>query len=423
MALKRFVIFFAVLILIPLASYFAILFARGERFNLETKTLTGTGLLVADSLPEAASVFVDGELKTATDDTINLLPGEYEVEIKKDGFHPWKKRLKIEKELVTKTDTHLFSSFPSLKSLTFTGAANPVLSPDSQKLAFAVATDSASLSKRGLWVLDLSGRPFGIGREPRQIIQSAPRGRDFSQSTYQWSPDSKQLLVILSDRPGPAKGTIIEENFLLEADRLNDPTELIDITPNLETILAQWNKEANLRKDAQISRLPKKLLEVLDDAVDNLAFSLDEKKILYTATASATIPDRIRPPLPASNTQPESRKIEPGKIYIYDLIEDKNFFIVQASEISRQTAEVRSQKSNEKTQPFPLVWLSTSRHLFLVSENKVTILEYDNTNRIDVYTGPFENDYAFPSPSGDKLLILASLGENQPSNLYEVSLR
>jgi hypothetical protein len=417
MFFKRIIIFLAVVILIPIATYFAIRFARGERINLETKSLMPTGLLVATSVPEGASVFVDGKLKTATDETINLSPGEYEVEIKQDGFHSWKKTLKIEKELVTKADAHLFSTFPSLKSLTFTGATNPVLSPDKDKVVFAVAAASASPGKRGLWVLDISGRPLGLGREPRQIIQSAAGGRDFSDSLYRWSPDSKQVLVTLKDRPGEIKGELIEENFILDAEKLNDPTDLIDISPNLDSILVQWEKEEKVRKDAQISKLPKKLLEVLKDAADEISFSPDEKKLFYIATASAAIPEEIKPPLPASNTQPESREIEPGKIYVYDLIEDKNFFIIETKDLGEKSEE------SGTSQPKNLTWFPTSGHLFLVKENKVIILEYDNTNWVDVYTGPFENGFAFPSPGADQILILTSLGEATPPNLYAVGLK
>jgi len=407
---KRVAFFLAVLFLIPFLTYFAIRFARGERLNPKTKTLVSTGLLVATSIPDGASVYVDNQLKTATDDTINLAPGNYQVEIKKDGFNSWKKDLKLEKELVTKTEAYLFSTFPSLKSLTYTGAANPVISPDRQKVVFAVAT--ASASKQGLWVLELANLPLGIAREPRQILKSAPHGRDFSQSSYRWSPDSKQLLVTLSGRPGKNKGELIEENFLVEADRVNEATQLVDTTSSLDSILIQWQKEEKIRKDEQISKLPKKLLEILGGATSDISFSLDEKKVLYTASASATIPEDLIRPLPASNSQPESRKIEPGKIYVYDLLEDKNFFIMD--------------KSGPLTQPEAppaLSWFPTSRHLLLVGKNKITILEYDNSNWVDVYSGPFEDGFAFPFPSSDRILILGSLGENQPPNLYAVSLR
>ncbi|HUW21559.1 MAG TPA: PEGA domain-containing protein [Candidatus Bathyarchaeia archaeon] len=415
MAFKRVFIFLAVLILIPIVTYIAIRFARGERINPETKTLTPTGLLVASSIPDGAPVYLDGKLKTATDDTVNLTPGDYDVEIKKDGFHPWKKKLSIEKELVIKTDAYLFSTFPSLKSLTYTGAANPVISPDSQKIAFSVAT--ASASKPGLWMLELADRPLGLSREPRQILESAPRGRDFSQSSYRWSPDSKQLMITLKNRPGKTQGTTATENFIIESDRLNETTDLIDVTPNLDTILDQWDKERILRKNEQISKLPKKLLEVIKETTVDIEFAPNEKKILYTATASATIPEKLLASLPASNSQPENRRIEPGKIYIYDLIEDKNFYLIDEKDILNTKLQIPNSASKA------LSWFPTSQHLFFVRENKVTIFEYDNTNWTDVYTGPFVNGFAFPFPSGDRILILASLGENQPPNLYAVSLR
>lgn len=404
MTFKRVVFFLLVLSFLATASFLAIRFARGERINFKTKTITPTGLLVASSTPDGAPVLIDGKLKTATNDTLNLVPGEYEVEIKKDGFHSWKKLLKIEKELVAKTDAYLFSSFPSLTSLTYTGAARPVLSPDFGKVAFAVAT--ASASKPGLWVLELSERPLGLSREPRQIIKSTPRGRDFAQSQYRWSPDSKQLLVTFKYESGKSKEPVTQENFLLESDRLNDPAGLIDVTPSLELIQSQWEKEEEVRKNAQLSKLPNKLLEALENSVENILFAPNEKMILYTATASAAIPKKIRPPLPASNNQPESRQIKPNQAYVYDLIEDKNFLV--QPEASKLTT---------------LTWLATSRHIFQVGGNKVTIAEYDGTNTVDVYTGPFEDGFAFPFPTEDKILILASLGEDQPPNLYAVSLR
>lgn len=407
MTVKRTLLFLGVIIFIPLISYFALRLARGERFDFQTKTLNPTGLLVTTSTPEGASVFIDGKLKTATDDTLNLAPGEYEVEIKKDGFHPWKKQVVIEKEVVTTADPYLFSAFPSLKSLTFTGASHPVLSPDGQKIAFAVATDSASLTKRGLWVLDISARPLGFDHQPRQIIQSAAKGRDFSQADYLWSPDSEELLITLENRPDPQTKKVTTERFLLNTNRLNDPTQLIDVTPNLESILAQWETEIKLRQDAQTRKLPKKLLEVLGEAIDDLEFSPNDKKILYTATASATLPKGIVSPLPGTNTQPEERQLQPGKIYVYDLVEDKNFAITTQQSLGDSL----------------LTWFPTSRHLFLVKENKVTILDYDNTNHVNAYTGPFEKNAAFPFPDAGKILILASLGENQPPNLYAVSLR
>ncbi|TSC54126.1 MAG: Uncharacterized protein LiPW31_224, partial [Microgenomates group bacterium LiPW_31] len=214
---------------------------------------------------------------------------------------------------------------------------------------------------------------------------------------YQWSPDSKQILVTLSLSKSK------EENFLLDSDRLNSATDLIDVTDNLIAIKQRWQQEEKIRQDAQLSKLPPKLLETIDSRVVDIQFSPDETKILYTATASASIPQGIISPLPASSTQPESRNLEPGKVYVYDLKEDKNFSIGNYSPKAS--------------------WFPTSKHIFLVQKDKISIIEYDGTNLVDVYSGPFENSFAFPFPAGNRLLVLTSIGKDTPPNLYAISLR
>lgn len=403
MTQRRILVFVALLIFIPAVAFLVIRIAQGYRPDFSTLSFRPSGLLVATSTPDGAQLFIDGKLISATNTTLNLPPGEYEVEIKKDGFTTWKKTLPLKKELVVKTDALLFPTFPDLRSLTFTGASNPVVSPDGQKVVFAVS--GASAGKNGLWVLDLADRPLGFPREPRQIVRTASGGRDFADSTYTWSPDSKEILVAFEVRPETKRGELTEENFLLDANQLNLDTSLIDVTAGLEETYSRWEEEETIRETAKISKLPAKLLEVLEETTEEITFSPDETKILYTATASASIPEEIISPLPAANAQPESRNLEPGKIYVYDFKEDKNFYLLD--------------KDESKT----ISWFPTSRHLFLVQLEKITILEYDNANWIDVYSGPFENSFAYPFPAGNKILILTTLGKETPPNLYAISLR
>ena len=407
---KRFFFFTSLFVCVGLIAFLIVKLAQGYKPDFSTKTLLPTGLLVATSVPDGAQLWVDGKLKSATNTTINLAPDVYEVEIKKDGFFPWKKTLTLKKELVTKTDAYLFAAYPDLKVLTFTGAANPLLSPDGQKVAFSVAT--ASASKRGIWVLDLTDRPWGFNREPRQILETPPvAGRDFSQADYEWSPDSKQILINLPVRSSTPRSLRLEEQaglgrevFLADASKLNPATNLIDISQNVIITKKRWENEKEIKEEAKLSKLPEPLLEILQDATKNIQFSPDETKILYTATASAAIPEKIIPPLAAASTQPESRDLEAGKIYIYDLKEDKNFLI----------------PVSDKNQ---ISWFPTSKHIFVVQNDKISIVEYDATNWTNVYTGPFENSFAFPFPSETKILILTSIGKDTPLNLYAITLR
>ena len=399
---KRIFIFLAVIIGVAIGAFYLSKFASGYRPDFSTKSLKPTGLLVATSYPNQATVYINGKAsknKTAT--TMSLTPGEYQVEIKKDGFTSWQKKLIVEKELVVKTEANLFPTFPDLKALTFTGAANPVISTDGKKVLFNVAKQG---EKDGLWILELSDRPLNLNREARQILSLDSQERDFSQATYQWSTDSKQVLITFIKTPATKKIKAIEENFILDINNSDLTLKLKDISEQKETILAQWQKEKEIVAMAQISRLPEELTLILDKAVRDITFSPDETKIMYIATASASIPKELIPPMPGASTQTESREIQADKTYIYDLKEDRNFAVDLPADAK-------------------VSWFPSSRHLFLVQKDKISLLEYDNTNKIDLYTGPFENSFAFTFPSGNRLLILASLSKDSPSNLYSTSLK
>src|SRR3989304_7863788 len=112
---KRTVIFGGILLAVIGLAVLIIKIASGYLPDLSSKSFLPHGLLVATSLPDGAQIFLDGKLKSATDSTLTLSPDEYLVEIKKDGFFPWQKKLTIKKELVTKADAYLFASFPDLK--------------------------------------------------------------------------------------------------------------------------------------------------------------------------------------------------------------------------------------------------------------------------------------------------------------------
>lgn len=104
---------FVTIAFIGTGAFIAIKFANGYR-PTKNGIIEGTGLLAANSFPSGAQVYINGKLTTATDDTKNLNPGNYTVEIQKDGYITWKKDLIIEKELVTQTNAVLFPSVVSL---------------------------------------------------------------------------------------------------------------------------------------------------------------------------------------------------------------------------------------------------------------------------------------------------------------------
>lgn len=398
-ALHRKKIFVFIFLLVFLGTLAAGKFASGYRLDLSGRRLNPTGLLAVTSEPKGALVFVNDKLKTATDDALSLPPGDYLIKITKEGFFPWQKNLKIKKGLVTKTEAFLFPQVPDLKPLTFSEAKNPQISPDGSRLLYLTPLPDL---EAGLWTIDLTDFLFSLGRSPKQIGKSTSLF-DFGKAKISWSPDSRQILVEFAQS---------QNKYLLDPGQYNPAGALVNITESLPAVQKRWFTEEKLKEEARLKKLPEKLIEILDKKTNGLVFSPDNTKILYTATASAEIPEKLIPPLPATSTQKENRKLEPDKIYVYDIKEDKNFLVpVPAKEVN---------------------WFTTSRHLFWIEkdspvggQDKVVICEYDGTNQKTIYQGPFITPYVFAAPGANRFLILAriELEKDTRPNLYAVTLR
>jgi hypothetical protein len=388
MTRTRILLFLVSLVLVPTLSYFVILYARGYRFFRTTtpQIVTPTGLLAANSNPDGAQLYVNGSLKTATASTLSLSPGSYLVEIKKDGFATWKKQLTIEAEIVTRAWATLFPTVPSLRAITFSGAGNPILSPDGSKIVYTTA--EKNLTK--ISSIDLSESPLnGLNRESRLLATLNNLGS--TPLSFTWSPDSHQILIIATP----------------SAYLIDTTNQKFTQTTTAEQILDTWAQQHKLSEDQKFATLPPTLQDILATSSSQLIWSPKETKLMYTATASASLPDNLlEKPLPGSSTQPQARTLAPNSLYVYDLEEDRNFLI---------QAPVTSTFS----------WFPTSTHLVQLDANKITILEYDNQNPVVVYAGPLAAKFAAPYSSGRQLAILTNLNPTGSilANLYALSLK
>lgn len=475
-------------LVITIGTLIAIRFAQGYRPD-RTGIVSGNGLLVANSTPKGARVLINDRFTTATDDTVYLDPGTYSVTIQKDGYYPWTKQLNVEQELVAQANALLFPLAPSLSPLTFSGALDPVPSPDGQRLLIHAASSSAE-TKNGYYVVELTDSPLAFQRTPRQISQESslfPTG--VTQAL--WSPNSSQLLLV-----SPQKAVLVDPS------RYNDVNNLTDVTFQLPTILAEWEEEMYLRDRERLTRFPLVIQELATTSAVNVYFSPDEEKVLYTATESFALPDAILPPKPASSAQAQERATEIGGIYVYDREEDRQFRVgtdeqflaavasssagldtlraIDATAEARSTALLRSfagiepesedapvrtfnpqkrllatdlSQSAVKLQASPSAftrlqqpnivdtimafrtyhsplfshnyqWFPNSVHLIHHTAAGITIREYDNTNQVTVYSGPFDQNFVYPWPNGSRLLILTNFQQNQvPPNLYTIDLK
>lgn len=375
---KRFIFTILTLLSIGAIAAIAILLAKGYTFSPEEKKIVGTGIITISSEPDAASVFLDGHLTTATNTSIaSLTPKSYTVKVVKEGFIPWEKVISVKEGLVEEVKVTLFPAIPTIYPLTFTGVENPTLSPDGGKLAYVVPQQSSSMPKKaGVWVwTQTRNQPISFVRssEPHQIAQNTIA--DFSKATLKWSADSKQVLA-----------TVSGNNYLLEADRLNsDPR---DITPMLPATLQSWEDDIRAKEDSRILAIKDINLRQVASSSATLRWSPDETKIMVRKN-------------PLSEKEKDS---EISDFKVYDLEDRKEYSLPPAR---------------------AHIWLPNSSHVILVSEGTISIVDFDGTNKAVIYAGNFKDDFVFPWLDSSRLVIISSLPTptaSQP-NLYGINLK
>lgn len=388
----------SVLSFVVAGTYIVSIFARGYQINLshEGPALQATGLLSATSKPKSASVFINDRLTTATDDVINLAPGDYTVKIAKDGYLPWQKNISIKKEVVYQTEAVLFRSVPELSPITQSGAINPTLSPDGSRIIFAVASASASRDN-GLYLIETSDNLIPLTKNtPRQIAANSALA-DWSKATFTFSPNSRQLLASFK------AGNI---HYLLPLDSAITSKNLVDVTAKLPTITEEWQADEAQIIQSRIDRLPNELKTVVStDSAKNLVFNSTEDKIFYVARVDHTLPATITTPPPAQSTQLQSRQIKANNFYVYDLKDDTNFLL------------------GTKSSQFEPLWLPNSSYIIYAENGSIKAVDYDGTNKLTLFVGKFQPNAYFPWSDGSRIITLISAYNGAPENLYSISLK
>lgn len=370
---KRLILTIVTLVIFMVSAAVAIFFAKGYSISKEKK-IVGSGILTITSEPDAASVYLDGHLVTATNANIaSLSPKDYAVKVSKEGFIPWERQVTVKEGLVTDIKITLFPAIPTIYPLTFIGVANPVLSADGSKLAYIVPSSAAK--KAGIWVWTMSrNQPIAFARsaEPHQIASSIASSIDFSKASLSWSPDSKQVLVSLA-----------KNFYLLDSDNLNNTPQ--DVTPTITATRTSWAIDEKTKEEARRS------------TIKNLSF----RKIASDSAQVFWSPDETKIMVPSIKA---GSNFENDSFRIYDLETNKEYDIAPA-------------KAH--------LWLPDSRHIILVEDNAISIVDFDGTNKAVIYAGTFADNFVVPWPDSSRMVIINSIPTptaSQP-NLYSINLR
>jgi hypothetical protein len=350
-----------------------VLYARGYRPNIKEKTLEPSGIVSIKSQPDKARVFINGEEKGTTDlDISDLSPGKYTVKITKEGFSSWRKEVPVKKEKVNLLEVVLFPIAPSLKALTFTGVIKPVASPTGNRIVFAIKEPQ---DKAGLWSLDLasSSLPLSFFTKDLAKLVSDTKELTFSSSTYEFSPDGKQLLLQVSGQ---------YMFFLLDTTKENkDPKE---VTLDLDKIKEDWTKKRISNTNNALKALGKEA-ESTALGLANITFSPDKTKFFGSRADGSALAFDAKPEV---NGDQKTRLVDLPKATRY-------------------------------------LWYPNNHCILLVNNNAISIMEIDGTNNVPIYTGNFDPNLVVPWPDGSKIVIATNLNSAASSlpNLYAIELR
>ncbi|HOD01634.1 MAG TPA: PEGA domain-containing protein [bacterium] len=342
-----------------------------------------TGMIGVKSIPDRASVYVDGVLVTATDDTIaSVAPGKHNLKVVKKGFLEWEKDIEVYEQLVTDITAVLVSQSPKLEPLTNTGARAPSISASLSKLAYF----SFDTEKPGIWVIPLTGVNIGLFRTNPTIAVEDTKYTLYSEGEeIIWSPDEKNLLV-------RGKNDVY---YLVDLDSKTAQTTL-----KYEDILKEWGDKQKEKRELTINnsltKIPEEIIKV---ALSDEAFwAPDEKKFLYT--------------------KQNGNKLE-YRVYNFEVplpVGEKTESLVMTTDI-------------DSPQP-KISWYTDSFHLILVEgdvekEKKgiISLIRIDGSNKAEIYNNTLYSDRAFSTPGGDKIIILTSFKSGDQTDLYTVSIR
>ena len=370
---------FLVMVLVTGAIY---LYSSGLSLNLKKRELTKSGMIAVKSVPDSAQVYLNGTLTTATNGTITgLKPGTYNLMVIKNGFVQWQKDVEVFEQLATDITAVLVSKTPRLEPLTSEGARAPEISPTLTKIAYFTKNGKDP----GVWLLPLAGNiDVNLFKSTTNVILKDTALISFSNGeSIEWSPDEKEILVKLK-----------ENQYYLA--NLQDKT--FEATTSAQPTKERWMSKVLEKRQIFLDRfsLPKNLNDIAIDS--ETVWSPDEKKFLY-------------------------REIEDGVISykVYDL--EKPLPVGEKTNYITFTTKA--------TDPQPKVyWYSDSFHLILVegdiagtSKGSIYLIRIDGTNKTEIYNNTLYSDKVFPTPSGDKIVVLTSFKSDAKTDLYATGIR
>ena len=456
---KRKILLCIVVILFSLVTPLILFYYKGYRFDFETKKFFQTGAFSFKVWPREAEVFVNGRLIKKNNFSFdalygygtiyidNLLPKEYTVEIRKEGYLSWKKNLEIKGELATENKNIYLIPEKVKFNLLENGVSDYFISPDGMKAILRKNREEG-------WVLrflDLEKNFSSHLLEEKDFLGEDEKV-DFIR--LEWSSDSKKILLRTKGKKN--KYFIIEPNEgtpIIPLAFLQDEVSNVSFFPkNSQRIFFSQN----LTGRNELFSADYKSREISDPILVNLLtfkdfdnsslFWLSSKGYLYESNLSGNVVNQFNhePILLDSDHQYRlfpfaEDKIfikKEGELYFFD-IENQSFEkilegvkdIKISSDLKKIVyftdhevwvlflKKIEEQPQRSENERLFLIRLSkeigsvfwwTDHYLIFSAGNEIKIIEIDNRDQINIYDlGVFKNPELFWDETNRKLYTLS----------------
>ena len=408
-----------------------IAYARGYRYDTHSNLVTSTGIVAVSAFPKAAKVYVNGTLKGVTDLTVTLPPGQYHFDVREEGYTSWSKDLTVKGEVVLTLDVLLYPVNPTLSPLTNIGVVKAI--PVEQTGKAILFSDTGDETKDGVYLFDSNKGPLSL-LPPLKLLmlkKYLPVGIDLTTAQMFFSPDYKQAILEVNYPDGPPSSSL---SYLLSLEDEN--TNQFDITLSKDTLIEAWNNEKDQNQLKILQTFDPEFVKVASDSFKMIAFSPDESKLLYYVKNLVDLPIVMKPRLIGTDQAPDVRSLSPNNVYVYDRKEDRNYILpipgadtlIKKNEIDGSIGWYPDSKhvafKEIPPPPSPRRIFGPSPTPTKSSGEKITMIDFDGTNKETVYSGPFTPSF-FAVGSDGSLIIMTNFNpdSNQLSDLYAIGIK
>lgn len=391
----RTILFLIFLFLFLLITPVTVFYSQGYRFDLNPpaggKKLTQTGGLFIKAEPKRVEIYINGKLAKKTCFFFgsalvqNLLPKKYKIEVKKEGYLTWEKKLEIREKEVTEIKNLVL--FP--KNLNFNILTRKVenfwFSPDEKKIVLKETEEQD-------WTLKLYDLEKNIKSHLIGEMDIYSKGANLMN--LEFSEDSRKLYLDIEMKKQ-------KKTFILKLDKL--PPQLVEkeIVPLPENILTSKKQNQDVyyldnsgyifKNDLKLNEIPfpveaetKYTLEIFQDflflvAGENLyLFSPDSKSF-----------EKFFERINGLKLSPDNKKLvffSNSEIWILFLVAEASPHLPP-----RLAKNERIKKAGEKlflvrfSEKIGNVFWLNSDYLIFNSGNNLKIVEIDERDRIQTW--------------------------------------